>query len=174
MTPGRNKLWFLLSTFLLYPSVGFSQDSTLVSFKIKDQFNREYTEESWGDSIIVLFGSDKDGIEYNKIWGKAVHDSLKATNGFEKIKFVGLSDLRIVPFFLKELVKTKLPKDKRKRVLLDWQGVFPKTYQFESGACNILIFNSVQKLIHKTAVHQLSQEELKLIVEKIKALLLLH
>jgi len=164
----RNRLWILLSVFLLCPEMGSAQDSTLVAFKLKDQFDREYTEESWGDSIIVLFGSDKEGLEYNKIWGKAVRDSLKAANKFEKIKLVGLSDLRIVPFFLKRLVYAKLPKNRKKGVLLDWQGVFPQTYHFTPGACNILIFNSANKLIHQSAVRQLAQKELRLIIEKIE------
>ena len=163
----RNRLWILLSVFLLCPEMGSAQDSTLVAFKLKDQFDREYTEESWGDSIIVLFGSNKEGLEYNKIWGKAVRDSLKALNKFEKIKLVGLSDLRIVPFFLKRLVYAKLPKNRKKGVLLDWQGVFPQAYHFVPDACNILIFNAAKKLVHQSAVQQFDPEELSTILEKI-------
>ena len=122
----RNRLWILLSVFLLCPEMGSAQDSTLVAFKLKDQFDREYTEESWGDSIIVLFGSNKEGLEYNKIWGKAVRDSLKALNKFEKIKFVSLSDLQIVPFFLKRLVYIKLPKTEKNGFCWIGRGCFPR------------------------------------------------
>ena len=163
----RNALWLLLIGFLLDPEMISAQDSTLVAFKLKDQFGREYSEESWGDSTIVLFGSDKGGLEFNKIWAKAVRDSLKAANKFEKIKLVGLSDLRIVPFFLKRLVYAKLPKNRKKGVLLDWQGIFPQTYRFVPDACNILIFNSAKELVHQSAVHQFDPEKLSAILEKI-------
>ena len=163
----RNALWLLSSLFLLGPELVSAQDSTLVAFKLKDQFDREYSEESWGDSTIVLFGSDKGGLEFNKIWAKAVRDSLKATNKFEKIKLVGLSDLRIVPFFLKRLVYAKLPKHRKKGVLLDWQGVFPQAYHFVPDACNILVFNAAKKLVHQSAVQQFDPKEFNTILEKI-------
>ena len=121
------KLFTIIFLFCCLKSIGFAQESKLISFEIKDQFDRIYTEESFKDSIIILIGSDKDGSEYNGLWAQAIVDSLKNKKGFEYIKIVPQADMSVVPAFMRAVVKLMLPKEKHKWFLVDWEGVFPKT-----------------------------------------------
>ena len=148
-----------------------AQDTSLVAFRLKDQFDKVYTDNSWSDNVIVLIGSDRGGSAYNELWGKALHDSLRNVPGYNRIQFVGLSDLRGVPFFLKGFVRGKFPKDRESWVLMDWKGTFPKAYQFEAGASNILVFDRKKSLVYQAPVHQLSGETLHKLLTTLKALL---
>jgi len=138
----------------------FAQESTLIPFELKDQFDRPRTEKDFSGHIVILIGSDKGGSQYNRFWGQAIHDSLANENGFERLKFLAVADLRGVPFFLKGFVKGKFSKDEENWVLMDWKGKFAKSYQFEAEASNIIIFERGGKLVHKAAVHDLEQETL--------------
>ncbi len=161
----------LLIGIYFFPISIFAQETELISFKIKDQFGREYTEKSWGDSILVFIGSDKDGSRYSGAWGIAISDSLRKYSDQSPIKFIPNADLRGVPFFLKGYIRGKFPKEKERWTLLDWKGIFPKTYHYEKKVCNILIFNRERKLIHIVSGHEVDQGKLDEIVEKLKMLL---
>lgn len=164
---------YFLKGFLicLLSTAIFPQDSTLIDFKIKDQFGRTYTADSWPDSIIVIIGSDRKGSEFSGTWSGAIKDSLKNEPGFDRVKFVGLSDLRGVPFFLKGYVRGKFPKEPDNWVLMDWKGRFPEAYQFKEDHCNILIFDAHRQLIHQTAGTTLNLEKLKNITNSLSTML---
>lgn len=132
----------------------------MISFELKDQFDHPHTEKELSGHIVILIGSDKGGSQYNPLWGKAIHDSLVNNDGFKRLKFLAVADLRGVPFFLKGFVKGKFSKDEKRWVLMDWKGTIATSYQFEAGASNIIIFKRDGKLVHKTAVHDLEQETL--------------
>jgi len=149
----------------------FAQESALISFELKDQFGRPHTEKKFSGHIVILIGSDKDGSQYNPLWGKAIHDSLANEDGFEHLKFLAVADLRGVPFFLKGFVKGKFSKDEKRWVLMDWKGKFASSYQFEAGASNINIFKRDGKLVHKTVVHGLEQETLGELLTILKQLM---
>lgn len=169
---GIQKTLTALLFMLLFQSLTlFAQDSTLVSFELKDQFDRLYTEKDFNGHIVIVIGSDKGGSQYNHSWGQAIHDSLVHEDSFEHLKFLPVADLRGVPFFLKGIVKGKFSKDEENWVLMDWKGIFARSYQFEADASNIIIFESDGKLIHKTAVHELKQETLREILTVVKQLM---
>ncbi len=164
-----HKQYFLLvSFFLCFSIAAYAQDSTLIDFSLKDQFDQEYSHESWPGRVLIFIGSDKDGSEFNGVWGKAITDSLIGHPNFGNIQMVGLSDLRGVPFFIKGYVRGRFPKDKNQWVLMDWKGVFPKAYQFKEGMSNILIFDSQRKLAYQTAVRTMDNLELMQIVKATK------
>lgn len=171
MTHTRLSVFLTGCLFLLLPAAMFSQDSTLIDFKIKDQFDRVYTQTSWTDSIIVIIGSDRKGSEFSGTWSGAIKDSLNKLPGFTRVKFVGLSDLRGVPFFLKGYVRGRFPKDPENWVLMDWKGHFSKAYQFKEAHCNILIFDKRRQLIHQTAGTILAPEKLQQIINNLRVLL---
>jgi hypothetical protein len=147
--------------------LSYAQDSTLISFKLKDQFNKEYTEKDFLSSICVFVGSDKGGSEFNGLWAKAIHDSLQTLNKNDQINIVGISDLRGVPFFLKGFVKGKFPKEKERWVLMDWKGKFQKAYQFHSNNTNILIFDDQGNLVLKEFGRELERNKLNSIITQI-------
>lgn len=152
--------WLLILLFPFLTLFVFAQENILIPFELKDQFDHPHADKEFSSHIVILIGSDKGGSQYNRFWGKAIHDSLKQENGFKHIKFLAVADLRGVPFFLKGFVKGKFSKDGENWVLMDWKGTFATSYQFEADASNIIIFKRDGKLVYKTAVHDLEQETL--------------
>ncbi|MGH1365546.1 MAG: hypothetical protein ACRBF0_18435 [Calditrichia bacterium] len=143
---------------------GIAQDSTLINFKLKDQFDKKYTKATWEGQILVIIGSDREGSKYSSSWGSAISDSMSGDPNYSNIQIAGLSDLRGVPFFLKSYVRGKFPKEKHQWVLMDWKGLFPKTYQFREKLSNILIFGTDGRLIYQTSVAEMDLSKLKMIV----------
>ena len=171
MIGGHSLNWslvFLLVWISLPPRSGLAQETRLISFELEDQFGGEYTENSWQDSILIILGSDEDGAQYNPIWATAIFDTLKKELPGLPVKGVGLADVSGVPFFLTGIVRGSFPDDPAKWVLMDWDGIFPESYDFAEEHCNILVFDVGRFLIHQTAVRELEEEKLGAIVRKIK------
>ena len=143
----------------------------MIEFSIKDQFGREYTEESWPDSVVVLFGSDKGGSEFNEPWAKAIQDSLKDQEGYEDLRIVAVADLRGVPFFIKPIVKAMFPDEKELWILLDWGGEFAKSYSFEKDRSNILVFDRRSHLRYQTSVAEFDSTALPALLGEIRGAL---
>jgi hypothetical protein len=156
---------------LFFASFAAPQDSTLISFKIEDQFETVHTDKDYPASIVIIIGSDKEGSKYNGIWSKAIRDSLKHEKKFDQIRFLRIADLRGVPFFLKGFVKGKFPKERERWVLLDWKGQFAKAYEFEPEACNIVIVDQRGGVAHKTHGQNLDHQKLAVLYENIRKLL---
>ncbi|MCA9739897.1 hypothetical protein KC734_00040 [candidate division KSB1 bacterium] len=157
---------------LLFPAtMVFSQQGKLISFELKDQFGREFSHEDFSGYVLVLVGSDKGGSTYNPLWAGAIHDSLTSHDQFDALRFIGVSDLRGVPFFLKGFVRSKFPKAKERWVLMDWKGIFPKAYQFEENHCNLLIFKRDGTLAYQTSVQDLVPDKMRVILTKLRSLL---
>jgi len=158
----------ILCSAVFVPFRLFAQDSSLISFKIEDQFDQAHTDQDYRDSIVIIIGSDKNGSKYNGRWTKAIRDSLKQEKNFGSVKFLRVADVLGVPFFVKGFVKGKFPKERESWVLLDWKGRFAKAYNFVSEACNIVIFDRKGVVVHKTHGRELDLEELAIICEKLR------
>lgn len=154
-------LLFLLTT------VSYSQVSDLISFELKDQFDRVYTNKDYKESIFIVIGSNASGRKYNPIWSLAIYNELKDESVNNQLKSVGLANLSSVPFFLKRFIRNKFPKDKKNWVLLDWKGIFSKAYKFKSGMSNILIFDHEGQLVYQTVAKDLDSKKLSIITKKI-------
>lgn len=155
----KNILIFLICiTGFTFTSITcLSQVTNLVSFEIKDQFKNVYTENSWPDKILIILGSNKSGSKYNPIWVKAISDSIQKILPKLAVKQVGVANLNSVPFFLKGFIRKKFPDDPENRILMDWNGLFSKTYNFIEGKSNILIFNLERDLVYQTTVKELDE-----------------
>lgn len=154
-------LLFLLTT------VSYSQVSNLISFELKDQFDRVYTDKDYQESIFMVIGSNARGSKYNPIWSLAIYNELKDESVNNQLNSVGLANLSSVPFFLKAMIRNKFPKDKKKWILMDWKGKFSKAYNFKSGMSNILIFDHEGQLVYQTAAKELDSKKLSIITKKI-------
>ncbi len=163
-----------LTIFLVFFSyqVGVPEESDLISFKLKDQFDRVYSDNDFENKILIVVGSDKTGSQYNREWIDAILDSLKKGDGLQDVRFLGVADLRGVPFFLKGYVKGKFPDQKSRWVLMDWDGKFAKHYQFKADVCNIAIINRKDRLIYQTSGTQLDFNKLNEILRKLRASIL--
>ncbi len=117
----KNKRSRVLLTiiFLFSANAVQSQTKNLISFKLKDQFKREYTDNDYRNSIVIMIASDKNGSKYNESWGKWIHNEMSDDEGYDTIKFLALADLRGIPFFVKPIARRFFPKNKNKFVLMD-------------------------------------------------------
>ncbi len=165
----RRTLLFLLFCVLWSITAARAGDPALLKFKIKDQFDRVYTERSWDTQVIIVLGADRKGNKFSSPWGKALSDSLARSGERRRATLIGLADLRGVPFFLKGLVRSKFPEDKKRWVLLDWKGRFPKAYNFVPGRCNILVFGERRTLTLHAAVDEVETQQMSRILATIRA-----
>ncbi len=158
-----NKRYVYLFILILafYHSTILAQDSTLISFKLEDQFQREYSDAHFSDRIIIFLESDRVGSQYQNLWQDAIHDSLQKIGILDQTQIISAADLRGVPFFLKDFIRSKFSQEKKKWCLMDWDGILAKAYGFVSDKCNIIIINSNHKVIHKVDVQELNIYELK-------------
>jgi len=140
---------------------GNAQTKEFIPFIIEDQYKREYTEDAWQDSILILFGSDSKGSKYSSIWSKTIYDSLQSVSPDYPVKRVGLADLRGVPFLLKGFIRGQFNDNSKKIILMDWDGEFAKTYSFVENESNILIFGINRHLAYQTSVKEIENIKLR-------------
>jgi hypothetical protein len=156
---------------LIFVAVSYSQDSALVSFKLKDQFDNVYTDGDFKGNIVIVVGSDKEGSRYNEEWSLAIYDTLKRIGKENSVKFLPVADTRGVPFFLKGFVRDKFPKERERWVLLDWKGIFAQCYDFQPKSSNIMLLDRDGNVQHQTSVRQLDGKKLYPLLDKILDLL---
>jgi Bacterial protein of unknown function (YtfJ_HI0045) len=156
---------FLL--FSLSPIVAVSQTFPILKFSITDQFDSLHTEKYYLGGLAIITGSDKNGSQYNKIWIQAIQDSLSNKLNNTQLKFLTVANVSSVPFFLKGLVQSKFPQEKKEWVLLDWKGYLADTYQFVDDASNIMIIDKNGGLVYKTNGQVLDNQKLTAICSKI-------
>jgi len=140
-------------------------ESELISFEIKDQFDRAHSEKEFLGRPLLITCGDKNGSRYQSQWTPALRDSLQARGLLPELALVEIADLRGVPFFVKGKVKKNFPRDPSAWVLLDWDGRFAKPYAFEKEMCNILLFAPGGALVYATAVESVSQDEIVRILD---------
>lgn len=165
----RLKYFVMLMALLLPAGIILAQDSTLIRFELKDQFNHVHTEQDFQNKLIILVGSDHDGSKYNSVWGKAIHDSLAKRDVQNLAQFLPVADLRSVPFFLKGFVKGKFPKEPARWILMDWKGQFAQAYKFVPAESNIIVFDTDRQIVYQTSVQEIDPSRLREILERILA-----
>lgn len=146
------RAFFLLCILLFVASCAFSQNTALIDFSLKDQFDQAYDQHSFPDKYIILLGADREGSQYTHFWGPLLADSLKNREFIEQVEFVALANLHGVPGIMKKIIKGFFPKEKENWVLLDWEGLFATTYGFAPEQCNILVFDAEKQLVLHEAV----------------------
>jgi len=150
---------------------GFCQERHLIPFELQDQFDEVYTNSDYEQQIVLVIGSDKEGKKYNPIWSEAITSAIHRHGSADQVSMLGIANLRGVPFFLKGMIKGKLPKDPENKLLLDWSGHFAKAYKFEDNVSNIVMFDKDGNLALKTYGTELEHHKLNAIVDKIFSLM---
>ena len=147
---GRRFCCALLAVLLGW-AVAPAQERRLIEFRIEDQFGREYRRDAFAGRASVWIGSDREGSAFNNQWGAALYGALKDEADAGRVRFVGVADLRGVPFFLKGFVRGKFPQDEKRRILMDWKGVFAEGYALKEKHSNILVFSPSGALVYRAA-----------------------
>ena len=159
----------ILLCLLCLPARSETAD-TLIEFKIEDQFEVEHGSDDYAGKVTLLIGSDKDGAEFNRLWGAALDDSLDGEPGWEETMSLPVANMKGVPFFLKGFIRGKFPQDPEIWVLLDWKGEFAEAYGFTPKASNILIFDADGALVYRAWGKEIDERKLGQMCAKLREL----
>jgi hypothetical protein len=122
---------------------------SLMSFEMEDQFRHSHSHADFLGRVLVVIGSDREGAPAAENWGKALSQSLGPDRDSGRLNLVGLSNLKGVPFFLKDYVRGKFSKNAGEWALMDWKGLFAESYGFVAGHANVLVFDKEGVLVHQ-------------------------
>ena len=78
----------------------------------------------------------------------------------QDVRLVSIADVGGVPFFLKGMIRGKMPKEPHNWILMDWGSKFHKAYDCEKDVCNLLYFDAESRLLKRTTVSDLTDEGL--------------
>ncbi len=150
----KSQTWKIISCLLLCGCLlccgrTLPRSSSLISFDMEDQFRNSHSHADFQDRVLVVIGSDREGAPVAENWGKALSHSLQPEKDAGRLNLIGLSNLKGVPFFLKNYVRGKFPQDAREWALMDWQGLFAGSYGFIPGNANVLVFDEEGVLVHQ-------------------------
>ncbi len=163
-------LYVILHLLLLLDFTGFSRDSTLIRFQLKDQFNQLRTQDDFLGTTTIIVGSDRHGSEYNEPWSFAIYDSLLKDGLADSVKFLAVADTRGVPSLFRKLVKSHFPKEPHRWILLDWHGDFAQSYQFVPSACNLVLIDKKGRFVYQLSGKDLDKQKLKIFIQQIRLL----
>ena len=124
----------------------------LVDFRIKDQFDRLHTSGSCRGAVVVVVARDRKGRQFVDQWEPGLRDSLAAPVARYQVRFVPVAHLKGVPFFIKGTIRNSLPQEKDAWILMDYEGLFKRTYAMADDVCSLLIFDRVGRLVTHHAV----------------------
>lgn len=148
-----------------------AQSTTLIPFEIEDQFEEVHRDADYANRILIVIGSDRDGSEFNPVWGEALTAALEGEDGYARIAMLPVADLQGVPFFVKGMVRGRFPEDPEQWVAMDWDGVFSEAYGFVESSSNILVFAPGGRLVQRAHGRELDAAVLQSLVSPIRVLL---
>jgi len=160
----------LLFIILVLFSAGLANDSTLIQFKIEDQFKKDHTEKEFLGKVSVFIAGDRKGIDYCDEWFGVLSDSLGRQIKDNKVIIQKMANVKGVPFFIKGIVRKKY-KTNSEIILMDWKGKFLKAYDLESDVANILIFSKSGVLEFQKAVTKYDRVNFEAIINVVEKLI---
>ena len=143
------------------------QELALVEFVLYDQFGNEYNYQEYRNQFLIVIGADKKGSQYSNEWGSAIARELRSDSAYLDIPVIGVAHLQAVPEFLHKYVKSLFPEDRNSAVLLDWEGIFAKTYPFTDDVANIWVFSPDGYLIFCGVGKEVSRDQIITIKRRI-------
>lgn len=152
----------------LFIGIIYPQTKTLISFKIEDQFERVYTNDSFDKELLFFFVADRKGSEFSPIWNHSIKDLMSSLNSLNKIELIPVANLGSVPFFLKGFVAGKFPEDSTEWSLMDWDSIFEEEYKVEEDKCHLLVFNKERQLFMEIALDVFSDKKLDSIITRVE------
>lgn len=158
----------IILAFLIHGTLFAHDNVPLISFTLKDQFGKEYTERSFPDKILVVIVADREGNKFSDSWQQVICEALLKRQTEVPVQCIRVADLRGAPWFLRSFITGKFPKEKNRWSLMDWKGIFAAAYDCELKSCTILIFDRQQILVYKTNVQIPDPQKLEEVVNNVK------
>jgi len=143
----------------------------LVDFRLTDQFGRVHAAAEYRGEVVVVVGSDRAGSGYVPQWIAAVRDALADEPGWPHVRTIGVADVRGVPALFRPMVGLLLQRTAERGVLLDWEGVFARAYDFVPGECNVIVVDREGRLVLQLSGQEVERVRAGLLVQRLRALL---
>jgi len=156
----------LLFTF----NISIYANNTLVPFILEDQFEQKYTQNDFLGETFILLGASPDIKDLHKDYKIALINKL-SKKYTKKIKIISVFNMQRVPSLFRYFAMSKFPDEKKKKILIDWQGKLTKDYNFDDKTLDILIFNKNGDLFFRLAKKEFDKKTIDEIVSLIKDIL---
>ena len=144
-------------------STSVEPPSPPLSFDLKDQFDREYTQAWCAGRIAVMVIADREGSHFSGQWMQAIGRALQSA-GAPATQWVPVATLPAVPGFMRGWIKEKFPQNQKDWTLLDWGGRLTKTYDLPGKSCRILVFGADGRLRHRAGGREVDPAAVSAIV----------
>ena len=154
--------WLVTACLLLAgSSLVSAADSTLIEFELKDQFKFEHHDEDFHGKVLLVMVGNKKGGKFARVWSEHLQDSIPAWGLDDDVELLSVADMGGVPFFLKGMIRGKMPKEPNNWMLMDWGSKFHKAYDCEKDVCNIIYFDAESRYHDRFVVTEWSDGALR-------------
>lgn len=133
-------------------AAGASIGSAAPDFKIDDQYDHPVQLSAYRGKPLLIVAGDRQGSEYMNAWE---HGAKAAVTG-SRLTVIEIAILNGVPGFMHAYVKHRFQgKNSKGRanspVVLDWDGLIPRSYGFRDDLTNVYLIDSQGVLIYTSA-----------------------
>ncbi|MBU8871561.1 MAG: hypothetical protein KOO60_11915 [Gemmatimonadales bacterium] len=139
--------------------------SILVPFQIQDQHDALHTDRRFAGAALLAVWGDRKGSEFMKPWSLLLTNSLQSEIQGYRVRRLNVGHVEGAPFFVKGRIKNEFRQDWPEPILLDWSGLFDRTYDCADDSCTILLFDRRGELIRRWTVTDLEPGSLDRILE---------
>lgn len=158
----------IMALVVILVAPGFAQPTLQVGnrapdFSLKDQFDKSWSLSNLAGSVTVLVGADSDS---GRAMGPWV-DTLKARFS-GKAQILGLLDLHTVPGIGRGIARSRIRKETKDPLMLDFSGTVSRTYGISSKVPTVVVIDKtgVVKAIARSAYSQAEFNDIASAVDK--------
>ena len=152
---------FVLAPALAQPTVDVGARAP--DFNLKDQFGKTWSLSGLSGTVTVLIVADTDS---GRAMGPWV-DALK-TRYPSKVNILGLLDLHSVPWIGRGIAKSRIRKETKDPLMLDFGGSIARAYGVSSKFATVVVIDktSIIRAVAKQAYDQASFDSIAAAVDK--------
>ena len=118
--------------------VALAADS-VVGFRLSDQFGRVHDAAEYRGRAMILVGAGRGGRSVGTAWVETLRGLQTDSAAAAAVAVVAVADLRGVPRLLRRVARGRFPADRRRAVLLDWDGALARRLGFDAERCAIVL-----------------------------------
>lgn len=130
----RYLIWALVLVVLGVGAYALDTGQTAPAFKIADQFGKVWDSSQLKDEVVVVVTANRDSGRAMDPWVS----KLKAKYG-SKITLLGLMDLHTIPGIVRGMAKSRIRKETKDPLMLDFNGKVASNYLVNSKNPTVVV-----------------------------------
>ncbi|MFN2370825.1 MAG: hypothetical protein ABR506_06670 [Candidatus Krumholzibacteriia bacterium] len=124
----------------------------LVPFRLQDQRGRLHTDARYRHAALVVLWGDRRGAPAMDAWTPRLAEALAGPVAGYRLRILEVAHGQGAPFFIKGKIRGKFADPGRGPVLMDWDGLFARTYACVADSCTVLLFDPAGGLLRRWTV----------------------